>query len=91
MKLSKTEASLSAAALKAGMTEKTARKWRQGGPSPNERQTPRTYRTRAEKESEPAARRRFLDQAIASYDEVLKADAAHQRARAGRAEATAAR
>lgn len=50
-----------------------------------------TYRTRAAKEAEPAARRAFLDQAIASYDEVLKADAAHPRARAGRAEATAAR
>lgn len=48
MKLSKTEATLSAAALKAGMTEKTARKWRQGGQAPNERQTPRTYRTRAD-------------------------------------------
>lgn len=49
------------------------------------------YRTRASKEPDPAARRTLLDQAIASYDDVLKADAAHARARAGRAEAAAAR
>ena len=49
------------------------------------------YRTRASKETEPAARRAFLDQAIASYDDVLKTDAEHARARASRAEAAAAR
>jgi transposase InsO family protein len=48
MKLSKTETTLSAAALKAGMTEKTARKWRQRGQSPSETKTPRTYRTRSD-------------------------------------------
>ena len=46
MKLSKTEATLRAAALKAGMTEKTARQWRQREQQPSEQQTPRTYRTR---------------------------------------------
>lgn len=50
-----------------------------------------TYRVRAQKETDPAARRALLDQAIASYDEVLKADAAHAGARAGRTEAAAAR
>jgi tetratricopeptide (TPR) repeat protein len=49
------------------------------------------YRTRASRETEPAARRALLDQAIASYDDVLKADAEHARARARRAEAAAAR
>jgi hypothetical protein len=49
------------------------------------------YRTRASKETEPAARRALLDQAIASYDDVLKSDAGHARARTGRAEAAAAR
>lgn len=49
------------------------------------------YRTRASKETEPAARRALLDQAIASYDDVLKADAEHARARARRAEAAATR
>ena len=48
MKLSKTEATLSAAALKAGMTEKTARKWRQRGQQPSAEKTSRTYRTRAD-------------------------------------------
>lgn len=48
MKLSKTEATLSAAALKAGMTEKTARKWRKQAEPPSARKTPRTYRTRAD-------------------------------------------
>lgn len=50
-----------------------------------------TYRVRAQKEADPAARRALLDQAIASYDEVLKADAAHLAARARRTEAAAAR
>lgn len=49
------------------------------------------YRTRASKEPDTAAKRAFLEQAIASYDEVLKADATHERARTGRAEAAAAR
>jgi hypothetical protein len=48
MKLSKTEATLRAAALKAGMTEKTARQWRQRGQQPSETKTPRSYRTRAD-------------------------------------------
>ena len=48
MKLSKTEVTLRAAALKAGMTEKTARKWRQQGQPPGEQKTPRTYRTRTD-------------------------------------------
>ena len=48
MKLSKTEATLRAAALKAGMTEKTARQWRQRAQQPSEQKTPRTYRTRAD-------------------------------------------
>lgn len=48
MKLSKTETTLSAAALKTGMTEKTARQWRRRGQSPRETKTPRTYRTRSD-------------------------------------------
>ena len=46
MKLSNTEATLRAAALKAGMDEKTARAWRQRGLSPGETKQPRHYRTR---------------------------------------------
>lgn len=49
------------------------------------------YRIRAQKEPDAAARRALLDRAIASYDEVLKADATQARARSGRAEAAAAR
>jgi hypothetical protein len=48
MKLSKTETTLSAAALKAGMTEKTARKWRRRAQPPSEAKTTRTYRTRSD-------------------------------------------
>jgi tetratricopeptide (TPR) repeat protein len=49
------------------------------------------YRTRAEKEAEPAARRALLDLAIASYDELLKADTANEDAKSARAEAAALR
>jgi hypothetical protein len=40
-----------------------------------------TYRQRAKQEQDPAARRRLLDRAIESYAEVLKGDAANERAR----------
>lgn len=46
MKLSKTERSLAAAAAKAGMDEKTARKWIREGELPSESKKPRPYRTR---------------------------------------------
>jgi hypothetical protein len=46
MKLSQTEETLALAAAKAGMDEKTARKWRKMGLSPSEAKKPRTYRTR---------------------------------------------
>ena len=46
MKLSKTEENLAAAAAKAGMDEKTARKWLQIGRQPSEVKKSRTYRTR---------------------------------------------
>jgi tetratricopeptide (TPR) repeat protein len=49
------------------------------------------YRTRAGKETEPAARRALLDLALSSYDEVLKADASNARAMAARAETAASR
>lgn len=53
------------------------------------------HRQRAAKEREPAARRAMLDLAIASYDELLKADTANERARtelaSTRAEAAALR
>jgi len=48
MKMSQTEASLGVAAAKAGMDEKTARKWRRMGQLPSETRLPRTYRTRAD-------------------------------------------
>jgi transposase InsO family protein len=46
IKLSQTEETLALAAAKAGMDEKTARKWRKAGLSPSEAKKPRTYRTR---------------------------------------------
>lgn len=46
--MSQTEVSLGAAAAKAGMDEKTARKWRRMGQLPSETRLPRTYRTRAD-------------------------------------------
>lgn len=46
MKLSKTEETLATAAAKAGMDEKTARKWLRIGKQPSEVKKPRTYRTR---------------------------------------------
>jgi Mu transposase-like protein len=46
IKLSQTEETLALAAAKAGMDEKTARKWRKMGLSPSEAKKPRTYRTR---------------------------------------------
>jgi len=46
MKLSKTEKTLSIAAAKAGMDEKTARKYRQLGKLPSECSKPQTWRTR---------------------------------------------
>jgi hypothetical protein len=46
MKLSNTETTLRAAALKAGMDEKTARAWRQRGLAPSATKQPRQYRTR---------------------------------------------
>jgi tetratricopeptide (TPR) repeat protein len=49
------------------------------------------YRTRAGKETEPAARRALLDLALSSYDEVLKVDASNERARTARAETAASR
>src|SRR5262245_62174367 len=48
MKLSKTEESLAMAAAKAGMDDKTARKWLGLGKPPNESKQPRTYRTRVD-------------------------------------------
>ena len=44
--MSQREASLGVAAAKAGMDEKTARKWRRVGQLPSETRTARTYRTR---------------------------------------------
>jgi tetratricopeptide (TPR) repeat protein len=49
------------------------------------------YLGRAAKEAEPSARRAFVDLAIASYDEVLKIDAADERAKAARAAVIASR
>ena len=46
MKLSQTEKSLGVAAAKAGMDEKTARKWRRVGHLPSKPREPRQYRTR---------------------------------------------
>jgi len=46
MKLSQTEETLALAAAKAGMDEKTARKWRRLGKPPSEVKQPRAYRTR---------------------------------------------
>lgn len=46
MKLSQTEPSLAVAAAKAGMDEKTARKYRRRGRPPSQCKKPRTYRTR---------------------------------------------
>ena len=46
MKLSKTEENLATAAAKAGMDEKTARKWLRMGRQPSEVKKARTYRTR---------------------------------------------
>lgn len=40
-----------------------------------------TYRRKAGAERDPAAKRTLLQQAISSYDEVLKADASNDRAR----------
>jgi hypothetical protein len=51
------------------------------------------YRQRAQQETDPAARRALLERAIESYNQLLAADAGHERARhelaAARAEATA--
>lgn len=44
--MSQSETSLGVAAAKAGMDEKTARKWRRMGQLPSETRLPRTYRTR---------------------------------------------
>ncbi|MEP7272750.1 MAG: IS21 family transposase [Acidobacteriota bacterium] len=46
MKLSKSEETLAGSAAKAGMDEKTARKWRRIGRVPSEIREPRGYRTR---------------------------------------------
>jgi len=46
MKLSQTESRLAVAAAKAGMDEKTARKWRRLGHLPSKPREPRQYRTR---------------------------------------------
>src|SRR6516225_1401243 len=46
MKLSQTEKSLGVAAAKAGMDEKTGRRWRRIGRPPSETREPRRYRTR---------------------------------------------
>jgi transposase len=46
MKLSQTEKSLEVAAAKAGMDEKTGRKWRREGQLPSAAREPRQYRTR---------------------------------------------
>lgn len=46
MKLSQTEKSLGVAATKAGMDEKTGRKWRRVGQLPSAAREPRQYRTR---------------------------------------------
>lgn len=46
--MSKTEATLGLAAAKAGMDEKTARKWRRVGKPPEAVKTARTYRTRSD-------------------------------------------
>ena len=52
MKLSQTEASLGAAAAKAGMDEKTARRWRRRGKPPSATREARSYRTRKDGFSE---------------------------------------
>ena len=52
MKLSQTEASLGVAAAKAGMDEKTARRWRRRGKPPSATREPRSYRTRKDPFSE---------------------------------------
>jgi hypothetical protein len=46
MKLSETEPTLAVAAAKAGMSEKTARKYRRAGGAPSQRKLERSYRTR---------------------------------------------
>lgn len=46
MKLSKMEKTIAAAAAKAGMDEKTARKWLRSGTLPSQARSPRAYRTR---------------------------------------------
>lgn len=48
MQLSKTEVTLALAAAKAGMDEKTARKWRRRGQPPDAIKKVRTYRTRSD-------------------------------------------
>lgn len=48
MKLSKSEATLALAAVKAGMDEKTARKWRRHGSPPTTEKPVRSYRTRSD-------------------------------------------
>ena len=48
MQLSKTESTLALAAVKAGMDEKTARKWRRLGQPPDAIKKVRTYRTRSD-------------------------------------------
>jgi len=48
IKLSKTEINLVSVAAKAGMDEKTARKWLREGKPPSESKQPRTYRTRVD-------------------------------------------
>lgn len=48
MKLEKTEGSLAAAAAKAGMDEKTARKYRRLGKPPSQLKKARDYRARAD-------------------------------------------
>jgi transposase len=49
MKLSQTEGSFGVAAAKAGMDEKTARRWRRKGKAPSETREPRKYRTRVDR------------------------------------------
>jgi transposase len=48
MKLSQTEKSVGVAAAKAGMDEKTGRRWRRVGKLPSESREPRKYRTRSD-------------------------------------------
>ncbi len=66
MKFLQTGETLATAAAKAGMDQKTARKWRQSGQLPSEAKEPRDYRTRSDAFAE----------VWAEVEELLERDAA---------------